>query len=426
MKSEFLKRFKITLMTEGPLHIGNGNTYTKKELYFDGKSVYVLDMKKFYLGLNPKLQVAFEEFVSGNPKEQLSTWIKTKRLENFAKTNSKYQLPYSVQLRYDGTIRSQLNEVHEFIKDAFGNPYIPGNSLKGALRTVILSKLIEDKINEEADFRQKCLSKIEDAMKNKAKTVDKFLIDDLLATLILDDKNEKDAKNDILRALRISDSLPLKTSDFIFIQKKDKLGEGTRKGDKGHQISTYRECLKPGTKIEFDVVIDTSIFEKQPDDVFNLYEFFKKRKYKTKSGEEVKSSRLEVYLRKSYQKYKTEYLNKFGIEEKTNGIKIYLGGGIGFLSKTVWIALLEKKERYRKVNEVLNSQFGDRNTKVYRDNHREVIEFEGEKYITNRNGNKAYYVNDESHHGASPRTLKISDDNKEIGKTEIKIEEICS
>lgn len=37
-----------------------------------------------------------------------------------------------------------MNDLNTFVKDAFGRPYIPGSSLKGALRTAILNDLKED------------------------------------------------------------------------------------------------------------------------------------------------------------------------------------------------------------------------------------------------------------------------------------------
>ncbi|MEP0813746.1 MAG: type III-A CRISPR-associated RAMP protein Csm5 [bacterium] len=43
---------------------------------------------------------------------------------------------------------ADLNELHQFIRDGFGNPYIPGSSLKGSLRTVLQAnrdKLAGDK-----------------------------------------------------------------------------------------------------------------------------------------------------------------------------------------------------------------------------------------------------------------------------------------
>ena len=40
--------------------------------------------------------------------------------------------------------RGRYLEVGEFVKDAYGCPYVPGSSFKGMLRTVLLSALIEE------------------------------------------------------------------------------------------------------------------------------------------------------------------------------------------------------------------------------------------------------------------------------------------
>jgi CRISPR-associated protein Csm5 len=50
----------------------------------------------------------------------------------------------------------KTSEINEFIKNGNGNPYIPGSSLKGALRTVILKKKFDDlSTNEKSDLLKK-------------------------------------------------------------------------------------------------------------------------------------------------------------------------------------------------------------------------------------------------------------------------------
>lgn len=72
-----------------------------------------------------------------------------------------------------------LNEIVAFVKDEFGNPYIPGSSLKGAIRTIL--------VNEE--FKT-------------------------------DDVPWKDGNN-IFNEIRVSDSKPISVDNLTLVQKWD-------------------------------------------------------------------------------------------------------------------------------------------------------------------------------------------------------------
>ncbi|MEW6621392.1 MAG: type III-A CRISPR-associated RAMP protein Csm5 [bacterium] len=66
-----------------------------------------------------------------------------------------YKILYKDVEKYHLAILTPGKEINEFVKTGFGNPYIPGSSIKGALRTVILWHLIKnsppDKINDRLD-----------------------------------------------------------------------------------------------------------------------------------------------------------------------------------------------------------------------------------------------------------------------------------
>src|SRR5699024_7482978 len=68
----------------------------------------------------------------------------------------------------------------------------------------------------------------------------------------LKNKSEKrNAVNDVMSCLRISDSRPLSTKDLILCQKLDMFTTGKFKG-----INVMRECIRPEVKIEFEMTID--------------------------------------------------------------------------------------------------------------------------------------------------------------------------
>lgn len=47
MKNDY-RTFRLSLLTLGPIHIGNGEKYTSREFIYENKKFYFPDMGKFY------------------------------------------------------------------------------------------------------------------------------------------------------------------------------------------------------------------------------------------------------------------------------------------------------------------------------------------------------------------------------------------
>ncbi len=53
--------------------------------------------------------------------------------------------------------KERLNDIHLFMKNIYQQPYIPGNSLKGALRTALINAMVSQSIkNQEKGWRILC------------------------------------------------------------------------------------------------------------------------------------------------------------------------------------------------------------------------------------------------------------------------------
>ncbi|SJZ77018.1 CRISPR-associated protein Csm5 [Pilibacter termitis] len=409
-----LKQYTFKLLTLAPVHVGSGENYSKKEVFFDGQKIYFPDLGEMYkVFCENGLEREFERFLQNG--DTLSDFLLTKttvkeKIKAISKISSSY--PWALKKNKQGKlILPRMNVVAAQIKDPFGNPYIPGSSLKGALRNIILQYLIVEKRKENPEEIRKMM---ELSLKEKS---DKEFTRQFLQTLILDGKNEPDAKYDIMKGVIVSDSKPLKKSSLIMVQKFDKLGKGTREGDNGHEISTFRQAIKPEVEVEFSITIDTSVYKDQ-EVALNLAEFFKKRNYRRCGEEETfESSRFELFVKSLNHQYTKEYLRKFELKNLDNIKKntIYLGGGSGFLTKTIWMSLLDELDRFDKVERILDGQFSARRAKVYRDENRIVRkDLDGESVpqvikIGKNKGkdNIAYVVEDRLHHGASPRNVKL-------------------
>ena len=142
MKNDY-RTFKLSLLTLAPIHIGNGEKYTSREFIYENKKFYFPDMGKFYNKMVEKrLAEKFEAFLI-----QTRPNARNNRLISFLNDNRIAERSfggYSISetgLESDKNPDSAgaINEVNKFIRDAFGNPYIPGSSLKGAIRTILMN-----------------------------------------------------------------------------------------------------------------------------------------------------------------------------------------------------------------------------------------------------------------------------------------------
>lgn len=268
--------YTITLEVLTPVYIGNGNSISKKDFEIKGNRANIYDPIKLYSIFGNR----YEEFLM-NPYS-LTDYLSRNKANNIEKA-----LKYSV---YCGNSNIRKSDgIMEFIKDPYGCPYIPGSSLKGVLRTAILSY----KIREKNSYEYK-----KDPISRGANRIEKELLGD--------------TSNSLFRHIRISDSMPLSADDLILCKKTDVFKNGSPKS-----LNICREALKTGTEIKFHMTID------ETDNVSQK---------KMLQADYIMNS-----IREFTRQYQDNYLRKFSTYD---GVKygeeiIYLGGGTGFLTKTV-------------------------------------------------------------------------------------------
>ena len=367
--NDYLKNYRIKLTTAGPLYIGSGNSIGKKEYIFDSdlKKVYIPDLKKMYHWL---VQNGYEKRFEKYMMEEdagFDKWLEKNRIRpsEWGKWIS-YTLDSSDAV---SNARSKI-EIQTFIKDKQGCVYVPGSSLKGALRTAVFAASIirrRDSLDEAArrvktaEFkgRNSYLSAEENMLKrgffNTAKRTEK----------------RTDIVNDCLAGLRISDSRPIETDCLILCKKIDERPDGSKK-----EINVLRECIRPGTEIVFDMTIDTSVFNGSGEGVMNAVAIFGRN-----------------YM---------ECFNKMFLSgDKLEKNMLYLGGGCGYVSKTVTYPLLGRYA-VKDVSRIIDAPLPRRIKEQH--NHRDDVKI-----------------------GVSPHTIKKTIYNKKkysFGLCSIAIEEV--
>lgn len=316
-----LKSYQITLTVAGPLFIGSGKEISKKEyLFLQNKKVAVLNIEKLYGLLSRKhLQREYEKFMLSNQKETLTGWEKRN------KVSISEVLPcvkYTLDNQDTFVERGKTLQIMECVKDPYGKPYIPGSSIKGMIRTILLC---DDIVSNPQKYR-KCQETIKSelfaersygrqktnrnrVLKNAVREAEQICYHRLNRV-----EKKEDAVNDILSGLIIGDSAPLELNDLILCQKIEYHPDGSEK-----KLNLLRECVKPGTEIKFSLTIDESICS-------------------------ITVQQIMCAIQKFSELYYENFLKKFINTDRLKSDTIFLGGGSGFVSKTVVYALFPGKE----------------------------------------------------------------------------------
>ncbi|GAB1476806.1 type III-A CRISPR-associated RAMP protein Csm5 [Bacillota bacterium] len=344
MKTGHLESHIIRLTTIGPVFVGAGYSSTKKEYLYDErhKKVYMLDFKKWMAYLEKrKLVDNYITFINSGERS-LFQWCRQHRIEegDFAEF-----VHYTMDAGDAILPNKPLIGIQQFIKNGKGEPYIPGSSLKGAIRTALLAKLVKEKGSGARHFRE---------LKNAAELAGRDgrplpprrneklgkkteeIENNHFHMLSFDPENEHNAVNSIMKAVSISDSEPFSVDRLVPCVKLDISKSGKENG-----LNLTRECIKPGTEIVFRLSLDTTLLKNTPLNINFIREAIKE-------------------FSDSYHK---DYASKFtAVKECAAELDkpvIYLGGGAGFHSKTVISSLEEYNKTLRLTADLMARMFPD-------------------------------------------------------------------
>lgn len=293
------ENFKLTLKVKTPVFIGNGESSIKKEYYYNQKTdtIHILNPNKFIQYIVKKRLInQYEDFMyNGKSKHYY--------LDSFARDNNisfediKNLTQYTLDASniYD---LSSLKEIKHFIRTT-GKVYIPASSLKGALRTILLTKIIHDS-NETLDNNM------------RAKEIEKIFLKDTMKGIIISDSDFIDDSR-----MGVFEKCDIDTND------------------KMNTPGTFRECIMPDTEVSFNITLNSRYLNRNIDinyikDAVSYFSEF----------------------------YNNTYVNKF----KKSNIPTYddfivLGGGSGYFSKNIIYASQGYKKGLISTSEIMQRQF---------------------------------------------------------------------
>lgn len=346
---DFMKTLKYELEVISPLNIGDGNKYQNFEYRYDERNNTV-DFIDFLELLDKSANLrSFIDYFTGAIGSPDFSWD---NVVNAYRINLNNFIKYSVKVN---NIPRVKGEIISFVKTAKG-PYIPGTSIKGAIRTSLTRSMwdIQNK-RKEVDIYNK---RIEESLKK--------------LEISNNDNNRKyfsvnaergvfgNPQESPFRFLKISDSNVLSYGDICVSEMKIlnicnnkvkwyRRGNNVERSTEG--MSIYAETLKEGVKARGYIKLNGDIYAK-------LCGLFK---------EEIKNldllDGLVQKIRSDISFYihnEINFYNRYGISEVADFYKklssielkegefiIQLGYGTGFLSKTLNLKL--NKEFVEKV-----------------------------------------------------------------------------
>ena len=411
--------YKITILT--PTAITNGETIDSFEYWISGNFVYRLDLNEILNYLIKKFPEAIdkisdwvdhkEEIINQNvniarhnfqlnifdfihkylKKPEINQWLKQEIIKN---NFIKYKIPSYLNQNYS-------KQISTHIKTPSNQVYIPGSTIKGIIRTSLLNDYLysifdsndNDKIND-LKKNLSLISKKEKNDKNNNKLTQSFIYDFFKFR-----SGDYDAKNDIMKFIRVSDTNSLDPTDACEVVHPVIL---TRKGREQQGQLNALELLKPGTMFEFTIDIDIDFLRntinakntdsklKEHDKVYleNSLKLF------NLTSNEIEKNPNSLLIKKVYKTIEDSLYNySIFISEKNddfiknnkqikephydeNDVLAQIGWGTGYHTKTVLFNFLNKywkedkslKEIYKKIfqtnNIIRKSKNNTQNTEI--------------------------------------------------------------
>lgn len=306
-----LQEYTITLTTKGPVFIGSGEKYLKHDYIFDEirKTVSFIDQTKFFqLLIDRNLIDKYESFILGKRSESSVTIHYF--LKNICKLDSKTiqsLISHRVSAADALDENHSLKEIQAFIRRADGRAYIPGSSLKGCLRTILLV----DKVLCDPNKKNHRIPSLKGKGDNrKLENWSSQLESNYLHTLHMTDK-PNNMVNSIMRGISIADSEPICEDSMILASKIDSFPDGSK-----NTVPIVRQCIAPETKITFQLTLDQNILSNP-----NIM---------TELRESIRS--FDAFYTQEYNSY---FSIKKEFEYLFEDDFILLGGGSGFFGKNL-------------------------------------------------------------------------------------------
>lgn len=324
-----MKYWKMKLTCQSPIHIGSGDIYQKNQYVYedDGKRAHIYFLNESKWAEFLEKEKLLDSFVSEIHKKfmhfSIYDFLNAYRGNNCQPESLKGLMkklvdsgvlskPATADVPYSKNSRNALNDIHTFIKDSDGRMYIPGSSLKGVFRTAIFFAMIRKKLEKYDEYwndiavAARSGKYLKQNIGNVLDRLEKELF------IPIGEDRKRNMVNSYFRGLTVGDSSTASKAGII-VQKAD-LGETE---ERPHTISLWRECMAPGDTVTFKLGIDS---------------------VETKALG-ISDAKGLIQCLQDFVDFQCDLLwQSFGDTNEIQEMQhtdLLLGGGSGFLSKTV-------------------------------------------------------------------------------------------
>ncbi len=258
-------RYKATLRTLSPVHIGGGAA--------EPACRYVIDeeRKKAYV-----LRESFvaEQYASGRITAN-EYYRRPTPIQRFPRDEKERAQLALYELKAPSVAHSLDKEARPFVRNAFGKGYIPGTSVKGALRQALLFSHIFQDSALRMKWTERTRALIGEMKKSNPQTAGAIRrnkeharpLEELFRNT--SGTERPDPKNDILRAFSVADSEPSDNGFTLAAANIFSLSGGAlkpmiqqqRNGQQTRSAPLFMEFLDPGVSFCFSIDIDTALLD---------------------------------------------------------------------------------------------------------------------------------------------------------------------
>lgn len=181
----------VTIKTLTPVHVGSGKTLTKSIdfVFFanlHNKPLAILDEEKIYAIVT---DTHFDKWIANiENRQDLLSFLRG--IKNDVKPED-----IAKRITYVQGNPNDKTQIHEQIHNGLMKPYIPGSSLKGAIRTAIFSQMVQ----KQPDFAK--------TQFNVYNPKNNYKDDTLIKHYFADDAQKDQQNKDFLRFLQVGDAV---------------------------------------------------------------------------------------------------------------------------------------------------------------------------------------------------------------------------
>ena len=329
------KMYELTCIA--PVHIGNGESLKQFEYIHEKnrneEKVYFLDQKKWmsYLMRHQWIDDYAQEVLYR--RCVLGQWLRNKTHTSNLRPVIREICNSYADVYTTKESKKHVNDIIRQVKTIDGVPYIPGSSLKGAMRSAILFHCIQQNHSVYQPYWQE-LKRV--MMSGDKRNIINRNIQRIVRKMErqtfgkLNPKLDRpnDALESIMRGILVSDAMMTeKKRDTIVLEKYD-ISTKRGKSIDPHTGALFRECSPAGSKFRFSIIMDTDMTNRIG--LISLDMLWQWVRDYIQFGLEVQQS---VFGRQ----YKAEF-------KESQLADLLIGGGTGFFSKTVYYALAPERE----------------------------------------------------------------------------------